>query len=458
MAKDGMETYARLRQFQVQRANRSTPAVATTRREKNPTLALQCTLGNQGVQRLLREGVVQAKLHVSESNDPYEQEVDRIADQVMRMPAPDASRQAPCAGCASGASPCPKCLARKEQPLQRKGAGPAPHAAGPSGPADLLQTLGSGRPLDSATRAFFEPRFGYDFGEVRVHADSRSTESARAVNALAYTVGRDVVFGAGQYSPGTSQGRQVLAHELTHVVQQGTNQSSHSPLSGLISRAPEPRIQRRVRFFVCNSTDQAQVDAAHGLPMSASVATLRAAAGTASDTAAAWANNAVALLRVSPRSGAIRSAFHDAYAQFPEWVPPWFATLGARWVDFGDLVAQRLQRVAEILAGGWIQYYCWGSPARCPECTDSPPAYDACSSFLGSYLICLGPGFWRLWAAGNTDHMALILLHEALHIYFGTTVAHTGRSGNAFCYERFIAEANGRPIQPGDAAACPTAP
>lgn len=364
---------------------------------------------------------LQTKLDVSRPGDALEQEADRVAEQVLRMPQPEFPGKTDAAGVRE-VSPC------------------------------------SGQSLDPAARAFMEPRFGQDFSEVRVYADARAAESAQAVNALAYTMGRDVVFGAGQYSPGTSHGRQVLAHELTHVVQQGASQSSHSPLVGLISRTPETRIQRRVRFFVCNSTDQTQVDAAHGLPMSASVATLRAAAETASDTAAAWANNAVALLRISPRSGAVRPAFHDAYAQFPEWVPPWFTTLGARWVDFGDLVAQRLQRVAEILSGGWIQYYCWGSPARCPECTASPPAYDACSSFLGSYLICLGPGFWRLWAAGNTDHMALILLHEALHIYFGTTVAHTGRSGNAFCYERFIAEANGRPIQPGDAAACPTAP
>lgn len=80
-----------------------------------------------------------------------------------------------------------------------------------------------GQPLDSATRAFMEPRFGHDFGEVRVHADTKAARSARAVDALAYTLGSDVVFGAGLYAPGTAEGRRLLAHELTHVVQQGGN-------------------------------------------------------------------------------------------------------------------------------------------------------------------------------------------------------------------------------------------
>jgi hypothetical protein len=77
-----------------------------------------------------------------------------------------------------------------------------------------------GQPLDAETRAFMEPRFEHDFSAVRVHADPRASESARAVNALAYTVGRDVVFGRGQYNPASIAGRGLMAHELTHVIQQ----------------------------------------------------------------------------------------------------------------------------------------------------------------------------------------------------------------------------------------------
>lgn len=79
----------------------------------------------------------------------------------------------------------------------------------------------SGRPLDTATRAFFESRFGHDFGRVRVHTDERAGQSARNVNAHAYTVGHDIVFNAGKFSPATQEGQRLLAHELTHVVQQG---------------------------------------------------------------------------------------------------------------------------------------------------------------------------------------------------------------------------------------------
>jgi hypothetical protein len=78
----------------------------------------------------------------------------------------------------------------------------------------------SGQPLDASTRAFMELRLGHDFSQVQVHSDTKAAESARAVHAVAYTVGQDVVFGAGQYMPTTNMGQRLLAHELTHVMQQ----------------------------------------------------------------------------------------------------------------------------------------------------------------------------------------------------------------------------------------------
>jgi hypothetical protein len=86
-----------------------------------------------------------------------------------------------------------------------------------------------GQPLDYSTRASMEPRFGHDFSKVRVHADTKAAESAGTVNALAYTVGRDVVFGLGQYAPATTQGRKLLVHELAHVVQQGSGYEPGRP-------------------------------------------------------------------------------------------------------------------------------------------------------------------------------------------------------------------------------------
>jgi hypothetical protein len=111
-----------------------------------------------------------------------------------------------------------ECAECQKKRLQRK----AGHQAEPdTAPPIVHEVLRSpGQPLDEGTRAFMEPRFGQDFSQVRLHTDARAAESARAVNALAYTVGRDVVFGVGQYAPYTSPGQRLIAHELAHTVQQ----------------------------------------------------------------------------------------------------------------------------------------------------------------------------------------------------------------------------------------------
>lgn len=96
----------------------------------------------------------------------------------------------------------------------------------------------SGQPLDVATRSFFEPSFAHDFSHVRVHTDAKAAESARAVNARAYTVGRDMVFAAGQYSATTGSGQRLLAHELAHVVQQSAGTAAVQPNS--ISETHDP--------------------------------------------------------------------------------------------------------------------------------------------------------------------------------------------------------------------------
>jgi hypothetical protein len=106
-----------------------------------------------------------------------------------------------------------------------------------------------GQPLDAATRAFMEPRFGHDFSKVRVHTDAKAAESASAVNADAYTVGRDMVFGSRQYMPGTKMGDLLIAHELTHVVQQSRSSLSLQPQSINLPAMPssmKPMRQQRI--------------------------------------------------------------------------------------------------------------------------------------------------------------------------------------------------------------------
>lgn len=123
--------------------------------------------------------------------------------------------------CACGGTPGPdgECAACKAKrlALQRRSRGEAATSAPPL-VSDVLHS--PGRPLEDGTRGFMEGRFGHDFSRVRVHDDARAADSARAVNARAYTVGNAVVFGAGEYAPRTRAGSRVLAHELTHVLQQ----------------------------------------------------------------------------------------------------------------------------------------------------------------------------------------------------------------------------------------------
>ena len=187
---------------------------------------------------------MQAKLEVGAVDDPLEHEADRVAEQVMRMREPTAAAQAALPGaapearreCSCGGG-CDKCNAQRSNdehgPLQMKPAvaNPSTHSSAPLGaPPIVHEVLRSvGQPLDATTRSYFEPRFGHDFSGVRIHADAAAEESARELNARAYTVRHNIVFGAGRFAPGTEEGRRLLAHELTHVIQQSVS-SNFAPV------------------------------------------------------------------------------------------------------------------------------------------------------------------------------------------------------------------------------------
>jgi hypothetical protein len=190
---------------------------------------LQRTIGNQAILRLMRSGNLRAKLTVSRPDDIYEQEADSVADEVMRMPEPQVQRQPKKeeeellhrTHIGSTITPLSRKEAGEEEELLQKEERPdrvteTTHAI----EANIDSLRGGGQPLADSTRAFMEPRFGADLGHVRVHTDTRAAETALNVNALAFTIGRDIVFGAGQYSPETPAGQRLVAHELTHVIQQ----------------------------------------------------------------------------------------------------------------------------------------------------------------------------------------------------------------------------------------------
>jgi hypothetical protein len=216
--------------------------------------------------------IIQPKLKVGDPNDKYEQEADRVADEVMRMPdreVVDVTSARPPTGNGTPAiqrmcSDCAKeeeTLQRKpsqttfqqpkissfisaysspflrsnpetrlqrqemeeEEPLQMKQESGVSPTVTPSIEAGIQSLKGGGQPLSQSERAFFEPRFGHDFSNVRIHSDTNAINSAQALNAQAYSVGLNIVFGAGKYSPKTSPGKHLLAHELTHVLQQAEN-------------------------------------------------------------------------------------------------------------------------------------------------------------------------------------------------------------------------------------------
>lgn len=154
---------------------------------------------------------LQTKLAVNAPGDQYEREADYISGQVMRRPAPDtAATVSPTAKIAS------QVVGGRTNRVPRQ--------------AEVkTRAVRGGQPLSPEQQAFFEPRFGADFSRVRIHADDTADAASRAVGALAYAQGHDIVFRKDQYRPNTFAGRQLLAHELTHVVQQGAAPSIQSP-------------------------------------------------------------------------------------------------------------------------------------------------------------------------------------------------------------------------------------
>jgi len=224
---------------------------------RRPRSALDTHVGarNQAIQHSLRTEAVQAKLTVNTPGDQFEREADRVADQVMRMSVDRVSASPPsiqrmCSSCSNEieAQPvqrmCKECdeeMQRKEAPnistvtnapgvqrvcddcedeMQRKERSHSEPTLSTAVESQIGALQSGGEPLAAPTRSFFEPRFGRDFSGVRVHADVSAAATAQSVNALAYTHGNHIVFGAGQYQPNTAGGRRLLAHELTHVVQQ----------------------------------------------------------------------------------------------------------------------------------------------------------------------------------------------------------------------------------------------
>ena len=171
------------------------PADRKNRSAVNPVLDLQRAAGNQAVNQLLGSASKQTRLRISQPGEPEEIEAERLSREV--------------GGESDGET----------------GQAQTTNTGHPGGAESLAldpgTDLGAGQQMDAGAQADMEAQFGHDFSGVRIHSDSRAAASARAVGARAYTVGKDVVFDSGEYAPQTKAGKRLLAHELTHIVQQG---------------------------------------------------------------------------------------------------------------------------------------------------------------------------------------------------------------------------------------------
>jgi hypothetical protein len=340
---------------------------------------------------------LQAKLVIGTRNDPLEREADRVADQVLTAP---------------GHAACSATSAR----VQRF-AGPAGGKTA-TAPASVDHALAdSGRPLEPALRQAMERRFGHDFGRVRVHANAAAEQSARDVHASAYTVGHHIMFGANQFAPGTSQGQRLLAHELTHVLQQSRG------ADGLLQRSPDEGKKPEATFVGCDEKRLSVVQDAIA--------------------------QAAALARGSVR------AFEREY--------PLTHESAAMRAHFGSLASDQkttiIERYKHVLANlDRKTYTCAKDNKKVPE---QGKVVDLCGEAMSpGSSITLFPVF-----GNETCPAGPVMLHEAIHnagagddIKKGNNYPPSRSEDNAYSYEYFALDVMAGPKTPELKGRRPTAP
>jgi hypothetical protein len=200
---------------------------------------------------------IQTKLKLNAPGDVYEQEAERIAEQVIRTPEPHCV-------CEGG---CPKCKNEQDGQQQSQARNIKEHAYKEVTVPPVIQEVISshGQPLDSGSKEYFESRFGHDFSHVRIHTNARAAQSARDLGAQAYTVGRDIILGEVQRSQATDAGRRLLAHEFTHVVQQGFAPPLRGRRNGISTSAVPASASVILRSIVVDSSKFTSKNAAKDL-------------------------------------------------------------------------------------------------------------------------------------------------------------------------------------------------
>jgi hypothetical protein len=409
--------------------------------------------------------LIQPRLRIGSADSSYEREADATADRVMAMAAPALQRKCDqCeeeelqAGLRRGdllqrqpeqeeeeeelqAKPQRGELLQRqpeqeeeEEELQAK----SRRQGGEPG-SDLSRRLHrrqGGAPLPAAERAFFEPRFGADFSAVRVHSDAAAAELSERINARAFTVGSDIYFNRGEYRPGDFGSRHLLAHELTHTLQQGASrQRSNGP------GAAPGQVQRRVvgSRVSCEAYPRSY-------PIFQTIRTddPTGTLQTAVTRALALLDDAIATLRHGREriiggapagwptvSDAVGVSLRDRLRIDPDSAASWTGR-GPRTVHHAIRWYRNIRR---ILGSDFMHYSCID-----PACE----AGDYASVFAGESRIYLCRLFWE----SGVDLQAITLIHEASHIYYDTEDSGRGM-GSAYCLENFICDINGLAVCEG---------
>lgn len=326
----------------------------------------------------------QRKLTIGARNDPLEREADRVSEQVMATPLNSAVNATP--------------------PRIQRFSGQASEGEN-TAPASVDCVLASsGRSLEPTLRQDMEQRFGYDFSQVRVHTGSAAEQSARDVNAHAYTVGNNVVFGVGRFSPGSHEGKQLLAHELTHVLQQSGSDEN------CLGQSHENRGLSSIQSLQ-RVDGGAPAAAQHIIACPDLVAVSAAMARARVVIASALAQMKAGPINV-PEDERIRGPMHYFYMLFFHVQP-------------GDRSIRQIFEVQsnfEILSQSLAQVTTRCVSSRHPDCASGQMLHNAFADVgvARNPVINLCPSFFN----GSVDDQARTIIHELAHARLG--IEHAG--------------------------------
>ncbi len=381
-------------------------------------------------------------------------------------------RQCACGGKGGGASgECEEC--RKKKLVQRRplfAQEPAATHASAVPPSVHSVIASSGRPLAATERAYFEPRFGYDFSQVRIHDDAQAASSANDVSALAYTVGQHIAFATGHFEPGTHSGRELLAHELAHTVQQRDSapgapsavdaassllEHDADRLAGLALRDPpnsagrplnalQSQVQRTAVSHCTAGRRNAPADPQQRLDAIetfASTWALLSAVQAGSDATWIRLNRSLNPGQPALPTNASFVAFQSRFGLAPAAGSGFRNRVtGARFNSQEEAVASeldtlsaRLMRMADQMDGN-IHYFCIGGTAVHMGCEGhcTGRAATACD---GIRAVMLCPAFWDMSIQAQTT----LLIHELGHMIWAS-VGHNRNFTHTSCYANYVAD------------------